>query len=153
MSLFSPTCFAIAAPSIIIAPDSTVLFWNAAAERLFGWSAEEAIGLPLPFVPPDKMEEHLQLRRRTLSGKGYSQQRVTRRDKEGRPIELTSAHGPSGVLTGASPRSSESTPISAQKRCAFSVPWRKNNWRKWSGFMLPRPSASVSSIPIYASSA
>jgi PAS domain S-box-containing protein len=86
---FFADVFRDAAPSIIIAPDSTVLFWNAAAERLFGWSAEEAIGRPLPFVPPDKMEEHLQLRRRTLSGKGYSQQRVTRRDKEGRPIELT----------------------------------------------------------------
>jgi PAS domain-containing protein len=43
-----------AVPSIIIAPDSMVLFWNAAAERLFGWSSAEVLGRPLPLVPPDR---------------------------------------------------------------------------------------------------
>src|SRR6266436_6614948 len=78
-----------AVPTLIMGPDSKVLFWNGAMERLFGWSAEEAIGLPLPLVPPERWEEDLQLRRRTLAGKGYSRRRIVRRDKQGRPIEVS----------------------------------------------------------------
>jgi PAS domain S-box-containing protein len=69
-------------------PDSKVLFWNGAMQRLFGWSAEEVLGRPLPVVPPERWEEHLQLRR-TLAGKGFSRRRIVRRDKEGRPIEVS----------------------------------------------------------------
>ena len=94
-------------PSVIIGPDSTVLFWNAAAERLFGWSWEEVVGESLPLVPPDREDEHLQLRRRALSGEGFSQHRVTRVDKAGRPIELSlstwpirNADGRVGAIVG-----------------------------------------------------
>src|SRR5215813_2846917 len=76
-------------PAVIIAPDSTVLFWNTAMERLFGWSAEEAVGRPTPLVPQERWEEHLEFRRRTLAGEGHSHQRVTRRDKQGRPVEIS----------------------------------------------------------------
>lgn len=35
--------------------DRTILSWNAAAERLFGWSAQEAIGQPIDLiVPPER---------------------------------------------------------------------------------------------------
>ena len=78
-----------AVPSVIIGPDSTVLFWNAAAERLFGWTSEELIGRTLPLVPPDAFEEHLRLRKRTLEGQGFTQHRITRLAKDGRPIELS----------------------------------------------------------------
>ena len=33
-----------AVPSVIIAADGTVLFWNVAAEHVFGWSSEEFVG-------------------------------------------------------------------------------------------------------------
>jgi len=36
-------------------PDRTILSWNAAAERLFGWSAQEAVGQPIDLiVPPER---------------------------------------------------------------------------------------------------
>ena len=76
-------------PAVVIAPDSTVLFWNEAMERLFGWSAEQAVGRLLPVVPSDQWEEHLEFRRRTQSGEGYSQHRVTRRNKQGQAVEVT----------------------------------------------------------------
>jgi PAS domain S-box-containing protein len=56
-----------AVPTIIMGPDSRVLFWNAAMSGCSGWSAEEALGRPLPIVSPERWEEHLQVRRRTRS--------------------------------------------------------------------------------------
>src|SRR5438876_245258 len=38
--------------------DGTILSWNLAAERVYGWAAEEVLGLPISItVPPDRMEE------------------------------------------------------------------------------------------------
>jgi PAS domain S-box-containing protein len=37
--------------------DGTVRLWNEAAERIFGWSADEVLGRPLPAVPPERREE------------------------------------------------------------------------------------------------
>ncbi|WP_197444284.1 PAS domain S-box protein [Maioricimonas rarisocia] len=41
----------------VIERDATVRLWNPAAESLFGWSADDVLGQPLPIVPPDKVEE------------------------------------------------------------------------------------------------
>ena len=40
------------APDAIVAFDTerTVLLWNPAAERLFGWSAAEVVGREPPFI-------------------------------------------------------------------------------------------------------
>ena len=77
-----------------MAPDSTVLFWNAAMERLFGWSAEEVLGRVLPIVPPERWEEHLQMRAQTGAEKGFSRHRIVRRDKAGRSIEVSMSTWP-----------------------------------------------------------
>jgi len=37
--------------------DGKVTFWNPAAERIFGWSAAEVIGGPLPVIPADQRVE------------------------------------------------------------------------------------------------
>jgi PAS domain S-box-containing protein len=39
--------------------DSTVQVWNPAAERLYGWTADEVIGRPLPAIPPERRDEYL----------------------------------------------------------------------------------------------
>src|SRR5215469_12432963 len=88
VSFFADVFLDSPVPSIIIAADGTVLFWNAAAERLFGWSSEEVLGRPLPIVPPHLMDEHRWIRRHTLDGQGFWQHRITRVAKDGRRIEL-----------------------------------------------------------------
>jgi PAS domain S-box-containing protein len=38
--------------------DRTVMLWNPAAERMFGWAAEEVIGLEPPTIPEESAAEH-----------------------------------------------------------------------------------------------
>ena len=38
--------------------DRTVMLWNPAAERMFGWAAEEVIGLEPPTIPEELAAEH-----------------------------------------------------------------------------------------------
>jgi PAS domain S-box-containing protein len=76
-------------------PDGRVgTIWNPAAERMFGWSREEAIGLPLPFVPPEREDEFRALRQRVLAGESFSNAEVTRRRRDGTPIEISIATAP-----------------------------------------------------------
>lgn len=48
-----------ASPLAIVAvdADTNVDIWNPAAERIFGWTEEEVIGLPYPAVPDDRKDE------------------------------------------------------------------------------------------------
>ena len=51
-------------PLAIVALDTrgdTVTLWNQSAERMFGWSAEEILGKPVPFLPADCQAESDQL--------------------------------------------------------------------------------------------
>lgn len=40
---------------ILTSPRGIVQIWNTAAERLFGWSEQEALGNPLPIIPEERM--------------------------------------------------------------------------------------------------
>jgi len=60
-----------------------VLSWNASAERLFGWSADEVVGKPLPTVPEEKAREFEAIRRRVAEGEVISGLEVVRRKKDG----------------------------------------------------------------------
>ena len=66
-----------------IDPNGHVLTWNASAERLFGWAAQEVVGKPLPIVPEDKQEEFATLRRRAAEGQIFLGKEVVRRRKDG----------------------------------------------------------------------
>ena len=48
--------------------DGYVRTWNRAAELLFGWTAGEVVGRPLPIVPPELSEQYRGLRDRVLAG-------------------------------------------------------------------------------------
>jgi PAS domain S-box-containing protein len=76
-----------------IDPKGTVLTWNASAERMFGWSAEAAIGKTLPIVPGDKQEEFAGLRKQVMSGDQFTGKELWRQRKDGTrfPMSLSVA--------------------------------------------------------------
>ncbi len=73
--------------------DGIVTTWNPSCERVFGWSAAEAIGRPLPIVPEDRAEEFAGLRRRVLEEGGFFGLELDRLRKDGSliPISLSVA--------------------------------------------------------------
>jgi PAS domain S-box-containing protein len=55
-------------PIIAIGTDRRITVWNPAAEKLFGWSAAEVVGLEPPFVPEELRAEHNAVLERVASG-------------------------------------------------------------------------------------
>jgi PAS domain S-box-containing protein len=84
-------------------PTSTVRSWNRAAEALYGWQAEEVIGRPLPTIGQD-LEDHGRLRDRVLRGEALRGVEVTRRRKDGTPVNVSLSvaplHDAAGRVTG-----------------------------------------------------
>ncbi|HJQ23666.1 MAG TPA: PAS domain S-box protein [Blastocatellia bacterium] len=51
--------------------DGRITSWNKAAERLFGWTAEEAVGRVCPTIPPKATKEYLEMIRGVMQGETY----------------------------------------------------------------------------------
>jgi PAS domain S-box-containing protein len=83
-------------PLAIVAfdPEGVVTLWSPAAERTFGWSAEEAVGQGLPFVPADRQEEFRALRQRALRGESFTEPELHRRRADGSPIVVSASTAP-----------------------------------------------------------
>lgn len=95
-----------ASPLAIFVLDSAgrVQRWNRASERIFGWTEEEALGRLLPIVPEEKQEEFQGLLQRVLGGESLPGVELTRRKKDGSPIEVSLYTAPlydeQGQVTG-----------------------------------------------------
>ena len=78
------------APLAILMLDlnSRVLLWNKAAERMYGWTADEVLGKFLPNVSDDMLEEHLAIRARVLSGESITNLEVERQRKDGSRFQI-----------------------------------------------------------------
>jgi PAS domain S-box-containing protein len=64
--------------------------WNATAERIFGYSSQEAIGQPITIiVPPDLREEEAQILKRVKSGERIEHFETVRVAKNGRRINVS----------------------------------------------------------------
>src|SRR3972149_6458891 len=80
-----------ASPLAIVAfdPEGVVTMWNPAAERIFGWSEKEAVGVGLPFVPAGGQEGSGARRHRAMRGEVFPEPELSRRRADGSPIVLS----------------------------------------------------------------
>ena len=86
--------------------DGTITSWNPAAERMYGWTAEEMIGRPIAgLVPPDRAEELPAIFERLRRGERVEHFETVRVTKDGRRLDVSVSISPiadsSGAVTGA----------------------------------------------------
>ncbi len=88
-----------------IGPDERVNLWNPAAERIFGWPAEEILGRPPLWVPDDRRDEFAALSDREALGESYTGYETVRVDRDGRRLDVEIAaapiHDANGAFVGA----------------------------------------------------
>ena len=98
--------------------DGIVTSWNSAAERLYGWTAEEAVGRHISFLaPPDKTDELAGVLQRLRRGERVAPYETVRLRKGGARVEVSHTTSPirdmDGRLIGWSKIARD---ITAQKR-------------------------------------
>ena len=108
MERVSPGIVELADDAIISAEFSgTITSWNRAAERIFGYTAAEAIGQPIRLiVPPELHGEDDDVLRRVRDGQALNHYETVRLHRDGRRIDVSLVVSPTvtpgGAITGAS---------------------------------------------------
>lgn len=94
---------------VIITKDleGLITSWNSAAERMFGYTEEEAIGQPITMIiPPDLKEEENRILKRLAAGEQIEHYETRRVTKDGRTILVSLTISPlkdaRGRIVGAS---------------------------------------------------
>jgi PAS domain S-box-containing protein len=87
--------------------DGVITSWNSGAERLFGYTAEEAVGRPVTMLmPPERIDEEPGIISRIRRGERIEHYDTVRRRKDGSPIDISLTVSPikdaSGKVIGAS---------------------------------------------------
>lgn len=92
----------------IISKDLTgiITSWNGSAERLFGYTADEAIGRPITLIfPPGRLNEEPKILERIAQGQRVDHYETVRQHKSGELIEVSLSISPirnrAGVVIGA----------------------------------------------------
>ena len=78
---------------IATTPEQSVRFWNAAAERLLGWSAAEILGSRSPLTSDERREEHQVLWDAARRGRPLAGIDTKVRRKDGSEVDVTLALG------------------------------------------------------------
>jgi PAS domain S-box-containing protein len=86
---------------------STIISWNKSAERIFGYSAEEAVGRSIyMIIPPDRYQEEGMIISRLSRGERIEHFETIRQRKDGRLIHISLTVSPirdeNGKVVGAS---------------------------------------------------
>lgn len=84
-----------------------ITYWNRGAERIFGYTAEEAIGQPVTLLfPPDRVNEEPMILERIRRGEMINHYETVRRRKDGSAVDISLTVSPildsNGKVVGAS---------------------------------------------------
>jgi PAS domain S-box-containing protein len=69
--------------------DGTLRLWNPAAERIFGWKAEEVLDRPTPTIPAEKQEELRDNLARIARGESILGQETHRQRRDGTTLDVS----------------------------------------------------------------
>jgi PAS domain S-box-containing protein len=73
---------------VLMDPDGTVRLWTPAAERIFGWTANEVLGRVMPAVPEDRRTEFRANLERVCSGEALLGNETRRLRKDGTFVDV-----------------------------------------------------------------
>ncbi|HSO99690.1 MAG TPA: PAS domain S-box protein [Solirubrobacteraceae bacterium] len=101
--------------------EGTILEWNGGAERMYGYSAAEAVGQPVAMLlPDDRAGEDRQLLERVCAGRPVSGLRTQRRRRDGRIIDvsvtISPVHDAHGEIVGAASIARDNTESESMRR-------------------------------------
>ena len=101
--------------------DGTILSWNAGAERLYGYSAAEAIGQDISLIiPPEYLDQARSWSESLRRGEVLAPMEVERVTKDGHRIQVfltvSAIKSPSGDVIGASAIAHDITELKAVRR-------------------------------------
>jgi PAS domain S-box-containing protein len=100
--------------------DGIITSWNKSAERMFGYTAEEAIGRPIMIlIPPERLDEEPMILSRLRRGERVDHFETVRRRKDGTLLDISVTISPikdgTGKVVGASKIARD---ITGKKRAA-----------------------------------
>jgi PAS domain S-box-containing protein len=82
-------------PVVGKALDGTIVSWNAAAENLFGWSADEAVGRNITIMVPEDLRDELAgIMTRAAQGEAITHYVTRRLTKDGRELDISVTTSP-----------------------------------------------------------
>ncbi|HVS41107.1 MAG TPA: PAS domain S-box protein [Candidatus Dormibacteraeota bacterium] len=115
--------------------DGRITSWNTAAEAMYGYTADEAVGRPIELIiPPDRDGEMESILARIRRGERVDHHETVRLRKDGRPVPVSltvsPVHGVDGTPVGASSISRDITE-------------RKKTQAKFEGLLEAAPDAMV----------
>jgi PAS domain S-box-containing protein len=79
---------------VLLDAQGNVQLWNAAAEQIFGWCAQEVIGHLNPIVPAGKQDEYTALSAKIFQGQPLIGQETIRQRKDGSLIHVSLSSAP-----------------------------------------------------------
>ena len=87
--------------------DATITSWNAGAQRIFGYAAEEVVGQPITIlIPPDLWDEEMRILERLRAGERIEHYETIRVTKAGETVNVSLTISPirdsSGKIAGFS---------------------------------------------------
>jgi len=74
---------------VVLDRDGKVTTWNPAAQRMFGWGANEVVGQEPPFIPKDKQAAFSALRAQEMGGEIRDGLELRRQRKDGTLLDVS----------------------------------------------------------------
>ena len=86
---------------IALSPRGTVLLWNKAAERMFGYPSDEVLGKSYPLVSPEGQAEQREMFKRIMAGERLDNLTFRRQHKDGSQRDIRGSAAPFYDSSGA----------------------------------------------------